>query len=99
MNLPNRYLEEYRKVGIDPDNPDPDGSDYHLMDVIDRRIAEELVSEVDTLIGSVTTPPKEHAIVCSQDFLIRVAQTLNNLIRLPPGLASVAAQDGTRNEG
>jgi len=33
-----RRIAEYRKVGIDPDNPNPDGSDFHLMNVIDDKL-------------------------------------------------------------
>jgi hypothetical protein len=28
-------LAEYKKLGIDPANPNPDGSDYHLMNAVD----------------------------------------------------------------
>jgi hypothetical protein len=31
----------YREVGIDPLNPNPDGSDYHLMNTIDEEIARK----------------------------------------------------------
>lgn len=32
-------LRRYRAVGIDPLNPNPDGSDHHIMDAIDDEMA------------------------------------------------------------
>jgi hypothetical protein len=33
------YLDErYREAGIDPDNLNPDGSDFHLMNAIDDEV-------------------------------------------------------------
>jgi hypothetical protein len=29
---------EYRKHGIDPAHPNPDGSDYHIMNAIDEKL-------------------------------------------------------------
>ena len=29
------YLREYERHGIDPNNPNPDGSDYHIMNAIE----------------------------------------------------------------
>jgi hypothetical protein len=31
----------YRELGINPLNPDPDGSDHHLMDAIDEMVIRE----------------------------------------------------------
>jgi hypothetical protein len=31
----------YRLLGIDPLEPNPDGSDYHLMNIIDEKVAHE----------------------------------------------------------
>ena len=31
----------YRECGIDVCHPDPDGSDYHLMNLIDEEVAKE----------------------------------------------------------
>lgn len=40
----------YKKVGIDPLNPNPDGSDFHLMNAID--------AEIDGADGSSREQPK-----------------------------------------
>jgi hypothetical protein len=34
-------FRRYQKLGIDPRNPNPDGSDYHLMNVIDDEVTRE----------------------------------------------------------
>lgn len=32
---------EYRKHGIDPAHANPDGSDYHIMNVIDEKLEQK----------------------------------------------------------
>lgn len=34
---PRNWQQIYRRLGIDPENPNPDGSDYHLMNHLDDR--------------------------------------------------------------
>lgn len=35
-------LRRYKELGIDPTNPNPDGSDYHLMNAVDDEIVQRI---------------------------------------------------------
>ena len=36
-----RWLAEYRRYGIDPLYPNPDGSDFHIMNAIDDKLRRD----------------------------------------------------------
>lgn len=39
--------QRYRQLGIDLHNPNPDGSDYHLMNIIDGEVTDKMTDKYD----------------------------------------------------
>ncbi len=70
----------YRAVGIDPSNPNPDGSDYHLMNAIDARRAKDalprgMTSGIHTVVETRAGEPRwpgQPPIDCDYGYVRRV---------------------------
>lgn len=56
-------LRYYKSLGVDPESPNPDGSDYHIMNAVDEIMAANSLrrAQVNEMVHDVTATARDLA--------------------------------------